>query len=126
MFLTQIYGTILGGFINYAVMISIVSNNRALLADGDGNSSWSGATLQSYNTNATSWALASYLYKVGGRYQLVPVGLAVGAGLVVVHRIFVRVSPAYLGVSISKLTLCALSLSRRSETSRPGKSICLS
>lgn len=93
MFLTQIYGTILGGFINYAVMISIVSNNRALLADGDGNSSWSGATLQSYNTNATSWALASYLYKIGGRYQLVPVGLAVGAGLVVVHRIFVRFVP---------------------------------
>lgn len=121
MFLTQIYGTILGGFINYAVMISIVSNNRALLADGDGNSSWSGATLQSYNTNATSWALASYLYKVGGRYQMVPVGLAVGAGLVVVHRIFVKVSATYLDVSISKLTLCALSLSRRSETSRPGK-----
>lgn len=92
MFLTQIYGTVLGGFINYAVMISIVGSNRALLADGDGNSSWSGATLQSYNTNATSWALASYLYKIGGRYELVPIGLAFGAGLVVIHRIVAYVS----------------------------------
>ena len=37
MFLTQIYGTVLGGFINYAVMISIVTGNKHLLADTDGN-----------------------------------------------------------------------------------------
>jgi hypothetical protein len=92
MFLTQIWGTILGGFINYAVMISIVGSNRALLKDGDGNSSWSGATMQSYNTNATSWALAGYLYKLGGTYELVPFGLLVGASLVIMHRIFYKVS----------------------------------
>jgi hypothetical protein len=91
MFLTQIWGTILGGFISYAVMISIVTGNRELLVDGNGNSSWSGATMQSYNTNATSWALASYIYKLGARYELVPIGLAVGAGLVVIHRIFYHV-----------------------------------
>lgn len=62
MFLTQIYGTILGGFVNYAVMISIVTSQRELLVDSNGDSSWSGATIQSYNTNATSWALAKYLY----------------------------------------------------------------
>lgn len=92
MFLTQIYGTILGGFINYAVMISIVNGNRDLLVNSNGNSSWSGATMQSYNTNATSWALANYLYGSGGLYYMVPVGLAIGAGLVIIHRIFVFVS----------------------------------
>lgn len=92
MFLTQIYGTVLGGFINYAVMISIVSGNRDLLADSDGNSSWSGASIQSYNTNATSWALAKYLYGAGSKYYLVPIGLAVGAGLVAVHRLIAYVS----------------------------------
>lgn len=92
MFLTQIYGTILGGFINYAVMISIVNGNRDLLVDSNGNSSWSGATMQSYNTNATSWALANYLYGSGGLYYMVPVGLAIGGGLVIIHRIFVFVS----------------------------------
>ncbi|KAH9432120.1 hypothetical protein MCOR02_006824 [Pyricularia oryzae] len=93
MFLTQIYGTILGGFINYAVMISIVTGNKDLLVNGNGDASWSGATIQSYNTNATSWALASYLYKAGGRYWLVPVGLGIGAAIVVAHRIVYHFKP---------------------------------
>jgi hypothetical protein len=91
MFLTQIYGTILGGFINYAIMTSIVNSHRELLADTNGNSSWSGATMQSYNTNATSWALAKYLYKSGAKYAMVPIGIAIGAGAVAVHRAFVYV-----------------------------------
>lgn len=91
MFLTQVYGTILGGFINYAVMISIVGSNRDILRDTNGDSSWSGATIQSYNTNATSWALAKYLYKSGTRYEMVPIGIAIGAGVVVLHRVIVYV-----------------------------------
>jgi len=92
MFLTQIYGTILGGFVNYAVMISIVNSNRELLVDSNGSSSWSGATIQSYNTNATSWALAKYLYQTGAKYEMVPIGLAIGAGIVAIHRVSVYVS----------------------------------
>lgn len=91
MFLTQIYGTILGGFVNYAVMISIVTSHRELLVDGNGNSSWSGATIQAYVSNATSWALSPHLYKIGGHYSLVPIGIAVGAGAVIVHRFFYQV-----------------------------------
>ncbi|UZP38789.1 hypothetical protein NXS19_006605 [Fusarium pseudograminearum] len=72
---------------------NIVGSNRELLRDGDGNSSWSGATMQSYNTNATSWALAGYLYKIGGFYEVVPFGLLVGASLVVMHRIFYKFYP---------------------------------
>ncbi|KKY31697.1 putative opt oligopeptide transporter [Diaporthe ampelina] len=105
MFLTQIYGTILGGFINYAVMISIVNGNRDLLVNSNGNASWSGATMQSYNTNATSWALANYLYGSGGLYYMVPVGLAVGGGLVILHRIFVFFVPKVKGFSTSELNL---------------------
>ncbi|KAM0513711.1 hypothetical protein ACHAPE_007537 [Trichoderma viride] len=93
MFVTQIYGTILGGFINYGIMISIVSGNRDLLVDGNGNASWSGATIQSYNTNATSWALAKYLYKAGAEYEMVSVGLAIGAAVVVAHRVFAYFVP---------------------------------
>ncbi|KAI1841876.1 hypothetical protein JX266_011954 [Neoarthrinium moseri] len=103
MFLTQIYGTILGGFINYAVMISIVNGNRELLADSDGNSSWSGATMQSYNTNATSWALAKYLYKAGGKYEMVPIGIGIGAGIVVVHRVFAYFVPKIRNFSTSEI-----------------------
>ncbi|KAF4806330.1 Oligopeptide transporter 8 [Colletotrichum siamense] len=103
MFLTQVYGTILGGFINYAVMISIVNGNRELLVDSDGNNAWSGATMQSYNTNATSWALAHYLYKIGGKYEMVPIGLGIGFGIVAVHRLVVHFVPKIRGFSLSEI-----------------------
>lgn len=96
MFITQIYGTILGAFVNYGVMTSIVDTNRELLSSGNGDSSWSGATVQAYNTNAISWALAKYLYEAGSTYNIVPVGLAIGAGLVIIHRAVVYVSLAPL------------------------------
>jgi hypothetical protein len=105
MFLTQIYGTILGGFINYAVMISIINGNRELLINSNGNASWSGATIQSYNTNAASWALAKYLYTSGAEYEMVSVGLAIGAGVVVVHRIFTYVSLSALTTSATLLII---------------------
>jgi hypothetical protein len=92
MFLTQVWGTILGGFINYVVMSSIVSANKPLLVETNGNSSWSGATLQSYNTNAASWALAKYLYTTGKDYYMVPLGIIVGASFVIAHKIFSVVS----------------------------------
>lgn len=92
MFLTQIYGTVLGAFINYGVMIAIVNGNRELLINGNGNAAWSGATTQAYNTDAASWALSNYLYKAGRTYDMVPAGLGIGAGLVIVHRIIVYVS----------------------------------
>ncbi|KFY04432.1 hypothetical protein V491_09345 [Pseudogymnoascus sp. VKM F-3775] len=101
MFLTQVYGTVLGSFVNYAVMISIVGGNRDLLVNSNGNSSWSGATIQGYNTNATSWAMAKYLYKSGARYSIVPIGLAIGAGCVVVHRFVVHYVPKIRGFSLS-------------------------
>ncbi|RFU25709.1 hypothetical protein B7463_g10629, partial [Scytalidium lignicola] len=107
MFLTQIYGTILGGFINYAMMIAIVTGNRELLVDGNGDSSWSGATIQSFNTNAASWALAKYLYQTGTRYSMVPIGLAIGAGAVVIHRIVIYFipNPNFKGFPLSELNL---------------------
>ncbi|KAJ5443510.1 uncharacterized protein N7458_007382 [Penicillium daleae] len=105
MFLTQIYGTVLGGFINYAVMISIVAGNRALLAKGNGNASWSGVTLQAYNTNAASCALAPYLYQIGSKYELVPLGLLVGAGIVAIHRILYQFIPKIGRLDISEINM---------------------
>lgn len=127
MFITQIYGTILGGFLNYAVMISIVSGNAELLTTGNGNSSWSGATIQSYNTNASSWALAKYLYKAGKTYSAVPYGVAIGAAFVVVHRIFahVRINHSDLSSMIFGLHVHYCSSFLRSASSPPMTSTCL-
>ncbi|KAJ5142152.1 OPT oligopeptide transporter [Penicillium atrosanguineum] len=105
MFLTQIWGTILGGFINYAVMISIVRENKEVLSSTNGSNSWSGATLQAYNTSATSWALASYLYKMGGQYWMVPIGIAIGGASVVVHRIFYQFVPKIRGFDVADINM---------------------
>ncbi|ORX37672.1 OPT oligopeptide transporter [Kockovaella imperatae] len=86
MFLTQIWGTVFGAFINYAVMISIVNSRRELLLNPNGDYAWSGQAFQSLNNQATTWALAKYLYSAGDPYVLVPVGLAIGFGLVMIHR----------------------------------------
>lgn len=101
MFITQIYGTVLGAFINYGVMIGIVSGNRELLVDGNGDAAWSGATMQAYNTNAASWALSKYLYKAGKPYDMVPAGLAIGAGCVLLHRAFAYFYPKIKGLSVA-------------------------
>ncbi|KXT14950.1 hypothetical protein AC579_4388 [Pseudocercospora musae] len=105
MFLTQCWGTIFGGFINYVVMISIVNSKADLLRDSNGNSSWSGAGIQAYNTNATGWALARYLYRAGAEYYMVPVGLAIGSALVIVHRIFAHFVPKVGRLSTYDLNL---------------------
>ncbi|KAJ5698727.1 OPT superfamily oligopeptide transporter [Penicillium macrosclerotiorum] len=105
MFLTQIWGTMLGGFINYAVMISIVKNNKEVLVSGNGSNSWSGATLQAYNTNATSWALASYLYKAGAQYAMVPIGIAIGGAAVVAHRFFYQFFPKIRGLDVAEINM---------------------
>ncbi|KAK8877066.1 OPT oligopeptide transporter [Apiospora arundinis] len=105
MFLTQIYGTVLGGFLNYAVMIAIVTGNRELLASSNGDASWSGATLQAYNTNAASWALAKYFYTAGAPYVMVTGGIAIGAAVVIAHRILVIFLPKVRNFSLYEINM---------------------
>ncbi|WWC69095.1 uncharacterized protein I206_103031 [Kwoniella pini CBS 10737] len=106
MWVTQVYGTVLGAFINYVVMISIVNSHRDLLTDSNsGSSVWSPAYFQSLNTSATTWALANYLYSRAGEYFIVPLGLAIGAGAVLLHRIFVIFVPRIGKISTSDFNL---------------------
>ncbi|KAI2673277.1 hypothetical protein DTO006G1_9619 [Penicillium roqueforti] len=102
---TQMYGIILGGFINYAILTSVISANRDLLAEGNGNSSWSGATMQAFNTKAASWALAPYLYKLGAKYEVIPIAVAVGAAAVIVHRVFYQFVPKIGRFDVSEVNL---------------------
>lgn len=116
MFLTQIWGTVFGAFINYVVMISIVNEHRDLLLNSNGNYAWSGASFQSLNNQATTWALASDLYTAAGRYYLVPIGLAIGFAAVLVHRIIVHVS---LSIWISLISVCSPDSRTRSQGYQP-------
>ncbi|QSZ32256.1 hypothetical protein DSL72_001830 [Monilinia vaccinii-corymbosi] len=105
MFLTQVYGTILGGFINYVVMISIVNGNRELLTTGNGNSSWSGANIQAFNTNAASWALATELYTTGAKFAIVPLGMIIGAAFVIAHRIIIIFIPKIRNFQLTEINM---------------------
>ncbi|KAE8350720.1 OPT oligopeptide transporter protein-domain-containing protein, partial [Aspergillus coremiiformis] len=93
MFATQIYGTLLGAGLNYVVMTSIVSSQRAILLDPLGNSVWSGSSMQSLNTQAITWALAKEVYGVNSRYLIVPLCLVIGLALPVVHWGLIKICP---------------------------------
>lgn len=93
MFGTQIYGTLLGAALNYAVMTSIVTNQRDILLDPQGTNVWSGSTMQSLNSQAVTWALAKEMYSASGRYLIVPLGLLIGTFLPVIHWAVIRVFP---------------------------------
>ncbi|KAF7426004.1 hypothetical protein PC9H_008366 [Pleurotus ostreatus] len=52
MFLTQVYGTILGAVVNYVVMVSVVDAQRETLLDPIGSNVWSGQAIQTANSAA--------------------------------------------------------------------------
>ncbi|KAJ5621609.1 peptide transporter MTD1 [Penicillium herquei] len=85
MFFTQIYATLLGAGLNYVVMTIIVSSQRAILLSAEGNSIWSGSTLQSMNSQAITWALAKRMYSLSGQYYMVPLALLIGLALPFMH-----------------------------------------
>ncbi|KAF5311075.1 hypothetical protein D9619_007886 [Psilocybe cf. subviscida] len=78
MFLTQVWGTILGAVINYVVMISVVDAQRDILLDPVGTNVWSGQVPQSLNSAAVTWSLAKELYGFNGPYWIVPMSLVIG------------------------------------------------
>ena len=93
MFTTQVYATLLGAGLNYAVMTIIVTNQREILLNPEGNSIWSGSTIQSFNTQAITWALAKEVYSASGRYLIIPLGLIIGLALPVVHWALIKIFP---------------------------------
>lgn len=93
MFLSQTYGTIVGLFINYVVSISIVSSHRELLFDTHGNYAWLGAFFQSQKTASTTWALSRDIFSLSGDYYIVPIGLILGVGIVILHATITKFVP---------------------------------
>ncbi|KAG5634631.1 hypothetical protein DXG03_005776 [Asterophora parasitica] len=78
MFLTQVWGTILGAVINYVVMISVVDAQRHILLSPHGTNVWSGIVAQSSNSSAVTWSLAKQLYGRSGPYIIIPLSLIIG------------------------------------------------
>lgn len=98
MFGTQIYATLLGAGLNYAVMTVIVTSKRAILLDPEGNNVWSGSQMQNLNSQAVTWALARQVYNPnprggGNSYVIVPLGIIIGLALPILHWCVIKVFP---------------------------------
>ncbi|KAJ3717209.1 OPT oligopeptide transporter [Lentinula guzmanii] len=77
--------------LNYLIMKIVIASNREILLSVQGTNVWSGAAIQSFNSDAISWgALAKQLYSPSGRYGIVPmsilIGLAVPIPFWLLHR----------------------------------------
>ncbi|KAG9126508.1 hypothetical protein FRC07_003176 [Ceratobasidium sp. 392] len=105
MFATQMWGTLLGVFINYAVMASITSSRREILLDPIGTNVWSGATVQSMNSAAVTWSLAGRLYGAHGPYKWVPIGLVLGMVPTTIQYFIWKKWPRIGPVELDKLML---------------------
>jgi len=78
MFLTQVWGTLIGCFVNYAVMASITTHQREVLLDPQGTNVWSGFVIQSLNSQAVTWSLSSHEFGIHSQYIWIPFGLLFG------------------------------------------------
>lgn len=106
MFATQIYGTLLGAGLNYAVMTTVVTHQREILLDPEGSNIWSGSIVQTLNSAATTWALAKQMYGLSGRYWIVPMGLLIGLFLPVLHWGLNRTFPRLRDLPINTAIIC--------------------
>ncbi|KIM46930.1 hypothetical protein M413DRAFT_16493 [Hebeloma cylindrosporum] len=105
MFLTQVWGTILGAVINYVVMISVVDAQREILLNPTGTNVWSGQEPQSLNSAAVTWSLAKELYGFNGPYWCVPMALVIGLVPTTIQWLIHKRWPKIGPVSVSNIML---------------------
>ncbi|KAL0580004.1 hypothetical protein V5O48_002007 [Marasmius crinis-equi] len=105
MFLTQLWGTILGVAVNYIVMITVVESQREVLLNPLGTNVWSGQTIQNLNSAAVTWSLAKQLYGPHGPYLIVPLGLVIGILPTTIQWLISRRWPRIAGVKVSSIIL---------------------
>ncbi|KAG2054727.1 OPT superfamily oligopeptide transporter [Suillus hirtellus] len=113
-FIAQIIGTLLGAVLNYALMNSIIDNEREILLSVQGTNIWSGQQPQSYNSQAIAWGgLAHELFSSGQRYQWVPlsylIGLVAPLPFWIIHRYWPRLRMDYYYIPIICYYIGALS-----------------
>ncbi|SMR54540.1 unnamed protein product [Zymoseptoria tritici ST99CH_1A5] len=92
-FWLQISGCLIGSAMNFVMMTTIVQNQFDVLRSVQGNSIWSGQSVQQFNTLAVSWSIAPKMYSIGAKYQWVTIAFLLG---------FVVPVPFYLGAKYTK------------------------
>ncbi|KAK0471706.1 OPT oligopeptide transporter [Armillaria novae-zelandiae] len=78
-FTMQCGGAVICAILNYIIMKVVINANRDILLSIQGTNVWSGASIQSFNSDAITWGgLARYLYQPSGRYGIIPMSILIG------------------------------------------------
>lgn len=81
-FTMQCLGAVVGALLNYVIMKIVIDANREILLSVQGTNVWSGASVQSFNSDAVAWgALAKQLYSPSSRYGIVPLCILIGLAI---------------------------------------------
>ncbi|KAG7087781.1 hypothetical protein E1B28_013722 [Marasmius oreades] len=78
-FTMQCLGAVIGSLLNFIIMKVVIKANREILLSVQGTNVWSGAVVQSFNSDAITWgALAKHLYSPSGTYGIIPMSIFIG------------------------------------------------
>ncbi|KAH8093910.1 OPT oligopeptide transporter protein-domain-containing protein [Cristinia sonorae] len=105
MFLTQIWGVVIGAVVNYVVMVSVVEAQREILIHPLGTNVWSGQQLQSMNSAAVTWSLADKLYGPHSPYFIVILSLIIGVVPTTIQYFIYRRWPVIGGIRLDSVIL---------------------
>ena len=90
--LCQCYATIVGSYLGWGILSVLVKNKHDILLDPIGDNQWSGSHLQTMNSQAVEWSLSRQVFRVGQgtNYELVPLGMLIGAVVPVIHWVLFK------------------------------------
>lgn len=103
--LAQLFGSILGTFVNYAVAWSLLKNEREVLLSKNGNGVFSGVHFLGFQSQAVSWGIFTQrLYMPGKIYAVVIYSMIVGLFLPIpiyfLHKWRPRVGFRYINIPV--------------------------
>ncbi|MBW0475763.1 hypothetical protein O181_015478 [Austropuccinia psidii MF-1] len=102
---SQIFGTLIGLFVNYGVMKLLVRTQREVLLSSGGNGVFSGFIIAAFNSRAVCWgSFSRQLFLADQKYGSISLALAIGLVLpfpfFILHRFFPQLKLNRLNVPL--------------------------
>ncbi|EST04618.1 Oligopeptide transporter, OPT superfamily [Kalmanozyma brasiliensis GHG001] len=103
-FAVQVVGCLVGGMMNWVMMVDIVQNQATILKSVQGTNIWSGQNIQQFNTLAIAWSIAKDMFSVGAKYQWVTLAYLLGFFVPIPQYLANKIYPhrvwSYFNISI--------------------------
>ncbi|WAQ83476.1 hypothetical protein PtA15_3A847 [Puccinia triticina] len=119
--LAQMLGTIVGIFVNYGVMKTIIHSQREILLSSGGDGVFSGVAITAFQSQAVSWgAFAQRMFLADEKYGAIPLALVVGLFLPIPFFVLHRFWPGH-GFNMINIPLLAGSITSGYTVATAGK-----